>query len=1189
MLTFRVGAAGGSPRSGAAMAAYLTNETLSPGNTERAAYYSGEVIPEPLTRVGELGVAVAEGDISYSDALNELVRAELRFRPPGEDLDVDALKDGIHAALAQAATRHEFAQEAASAGGTSGELRPDLSPAMAAKLGIADSLRPLTKEGIGNLLNGKRLDGGSIEGKKKHSATLSIAEIFGLDSKGDPIQGEAATRVLAGLRADGEPPRTASGKPLPENAVSGAVKRYKAAVGVPTHRDATAEERDLLMDGRSATGVVLDAGDYRRHINATRPPVAFIDLTFSAPKSLSVAWARAQTEVERAIFLDVHKHAVAATMAYGEELLGVARMGAGGTAGTEAGKIAWVSFPHYTARPATDIVRLDKEGRPYTERHEIPSLDPDPQIHTHTIVPNVVLTDSGRVGSIDLDRLDGAVKELGRVYQANVAQNLRRFGADVVLGKHNEAKLSAISDAEADLFSKRSRDTHRATEEFAKKEGVDWDSLSDAQQVAMLKAGGADSRNRKSDGPPDFVKWEQQAIEAGFKPRSMLRPDAIKLELEPEERRQLAFEVSRKLLGEQFERRSTLSGQELREIATTGLIVAGISERPGEDIAAVTKMFREQGVLMKDGTHTDIAWGKEAAVRGKTKWSVVTVLGVEQEQTLIDLARTASADKSAGISDVQIERAAEAFLARNPKIDRDGAQWRAQREMITRLAGPEAGRLSLGIGAAGAGKSALLEVMADAWREDGRRVYGASLAWRQTTDLQKAGIADQDRAAIDPFLRRAAKGRYALDSRSVIVIDEVALVGVKQLLDLAKLQEKTGAQIVLIGDDRQCQAVSAGPVCDVLRKALGENAIPEITTSIRQKTERELETTQLFREGRVAEALERKREDNTARIVAGGSQATINHVAQLRRSRLDANRDDPSYTLLILAPTNREVRQVSEAIRIERRQMGEIGPDIVEVDATDRQDRYTLALAAGDRVRLFDRVLIPGRDKVLANNGDVVEILKLDEQGMTVRNADGLEGPVKWSKLRDRVGDPLKLTRGEARTIDAAQGLTVSDTIVAAPHGPASITAFKAYTADSRHERQVFLVMDESAIRRALSQRQIIGQYQPIREPDIWRAAADSLSREPVKASALETLTRVTHARRGSVQEFQRGMASVERHNAREPEDRLSTYQRARIELSQVMPKLVEYAHEVQQRIVRGLHHVQREEHTHRPSHGLRM
>jgi hypothetical protein len=147
MLTFRVGAAGGSPRSGAAMAAYLTNETLSPGNTERAAYYSGEVIPEPLTRVGELGVAVAEGDISYSDALNELVRAELRFRPPGEDLDVDALEDGIHAALAQAATRHELAQEAASAGGTSGELRPDLSPAMAAKLGIADSLRPLTKEG----------------------------------------------------------------------------------------------------------------------------------------------------------------------------------------------------------------------------------------------------------------------------------------------------------------------------------------------------------------------------------------------------------------------------------------------------------------------------------------------------------------------------------------------------------------------------------------------------------------------------------------------------------------------------------------------------------------------------------------------------------------------------------------------------------------------------------------------------------------------------------------------------------------------------------------------------------------------------------------------------------------------------------------------------------------------------------
>jgi hypothetical protein len=53
------------------------------------------------------------------------------------------------------------------------------------------------------------------------------------------------------------------------------------------------------------------------------------------------------------------------------------------------------------------------------------------------------------------------------------------------------------------------------------------------------------------------------------------------------------------------------------------------------------------------------------------------------------------------------------------------------------------------------------------------------------------------------------------------------------------------------------------------------------------------------------------------------------------------------------------------------------------------------------------------------------------------------------------------------------------------------VNAFKAYTAASRHERATFIVLDESSIRRSIAKKQIIGQFQPIREPDIWREAAD--------------------------------------------------------------------------------------------------
>jgi hypothetical protein len=161
--------------------------------------------------------------------------------------------------------------------------------------------------------------------------------------------------------------------------------------------------------------------DYRRQIHATRPPVGFVDLTFSAEKSLSVAWALAPTKAERAALLDIHQCAVADAMTHAETKLGFARKGQGGADGVEPGALGWISFQHNTARPAVDIERRDKQGRAYTDIREVPLQTADPQLHTHVTVFNSVLTENGRVGAIDLDRLAGRVKELGAVYQANVA------------------------------------------------------------------------------------------------------------------------------------------------------------------------------------------------------------------------------------------------------------------------------------------------------------------------------------------------------------------------------------------------------------------------------------------------------------------------------------------------------------------------------------------------------------------------------------------------------------------------------------------------------------------------------------------------------------------------------------------------------------------------------------------------
>ena len=390
------------------------------------------------------------------------------------------------------------------------------------------------------------------------------------------------------------------------------------------------------------------------------------------------------------------------------------------------------------------------------------------------------------------------------------------------------------------MFSKRSREALSAARELAHRKGADWDSLSGEQQIALIKAGAGETRNAKDkrsaagEGQSDFAVWRAQAQAAGYRHRSVLRPDEIRPELSPEQRHAMAYDASQPLIAREFGQRAKLEGQDLRVMAARGLIASGIGDRPGEDIAAVLKAYARHGVR-QDGTQTAIVMGKEAPLRGKERWSVTTSLHEDRERELIGLARAAAADTIGGVVDAsRSTRAADAFLARNPGIDPAGAHWQAQREMMLRLA--TGGRLGVGIGAAGSGKSTALEPLVDAWKADGRQVFGATVAWRQASDLGAAGIAAKDRAALAPFLKGIETGRYAPDRNSVVVIDEVGLVGTRQQLELMRLQQKHGFQLVQLGDEKQCQSVEAGPVIDLLRKALGEDQIPQILTSIRQKT-----------------------------------------------------------------------------------------------------------------------------------------------------------------------------------------------------------------------------------------------------------------------------------------------------------------------------------------------------------------
>ena len=1148
MLTYRTGAAG-APAAARFMSEHLLQQTLSPEMAAMAEYYEQGVSPPTLAdaAASRYGRFTSGGSLLAADALDELVRGEAeRLAESGAGLAGgvgDERDELVLRALAAFAAAGLVGREVAlaslarlsgtgSARDNEGRLaeavveaatlpdrssatatpRRDMNPQLARRLGI-DPHRGLKPDEVACLLNGQRADGGAIDGRVQRASSLPLAQIFGLDAAQAPTR-EQLEQMLAGRKANGDA--------LSAQEAERAVRRLLAGLGV-REKTLTPEQRGHILAGRDAEGREVSARYYRTLLEAAKMRIGYIDLTFSAPKSLSIAWAFAPTKAERAILHQAHRDAIDSVMAAIEQEIGRASVGDAAKRGYEAGSIGWVSFDHYAARPTVEIVRDDEQGLPVTELHTLTGTKGrapgDMQMHTHVAVFNIVETPSGRVGSLDLAQLEGRIHEWGALYQAYLANHLRVHGVAVELDARTEmARLSAVPESIVAQFSKRTMGGSEAARAYARAQGLDWEALTPARKIALLKSGVQNPREAKSDDVSDLAAWRATAARQGYEHRSVLRPHDIAPRPSREQRLETAFQAAMPLLGKQFDRRAVIDGADARIAAAKGLIAAGIGG--ASDVDAITRAFRERGVQRR-GEDAALIWGRVPGRQGRNRVAVTTTLDVREEQKLIETARAGARDRSAVLSGKAIAAAVAAF----PEIDFTNAHGRAQRRIIDQLGA--GGRVGLAIGVAGSGKSTLLKPLVRAWQADGRAVHGIALAWRQSDDLAEAGIPVANTRAVAAFLRGLETGAVTLDRKSVVVVDELGLLGTRQLNAIMAAQAEKKFQLVMIGDPKQMQAVEAGPVIELLRRAFGEDKVPELGSSVRQKAAEERETVLMFRNGQTEEAVHRKDLNGTLRIVPGGYEEAVEHVAALWRQRREANRDRPEFTISVSAPSNAEAHDISLAIRQCRRTMGEVGADRITVNATDGvgERGYELPLAVGDRVRLFRRVnakfMETGTVGNIGRNGTVLEIIAIDAAGLTLKTIAGREGAVTWETLRDEPNGRIQLAYGDALTTNTAQGTTVTEHIHAMPGGSKLVSAFGAYTSGSRHREQSFIVTSEGAERAEIIGRRPLGDQREIQHQDILTNIIRNFAQQPQKEAALALIERAGGLRRGAVQAAQ--------------------------------------------------------------------
>ncbi len=407
-----------------------------------------------------------------------------------------------------------------------------------------------------------------------------------------------------------------------------------------------------------------------------------------------------------------------------------------------------------------------------------------------------------------------------------------------------------------------------------------------------------------------------------------------------------------------------------------------------------------------------VALGKDGA--GRERFSTREMLATEQR-----LERSAGhivARRSHGVAPSSLDRAIGASEGRGLFL---GDEQRGALERITKAEG-----LSLVVGYAGTGKSAMLGVAREAWEASGYQVRGAALSGIAAESLEGgSGISSRTIASLE---HGWAQGRDVLTARDVLVIDEAGMIGSRQMERVLSAAEVAGAKVVLVGDAEQLQAIEAGAAFRALTERHGAAEITEIR---RQRQDWQREATRELATGRTRDALDRY---EAAGMVRG------HETREAARSALVDGWDSvrqakPEASQLMLAHTRADVAELNQLARGRMRDAGALGAD--QVVQTERGER---AFAVGDRVMFLRNERSMG-----VKNGTLGTVERIEGSGLAVR----LDG-VDRREVRFDLKDYAHIDHGYASTIHKSQGVTVDYGHLLASDG---LDRHAAYVGMSRH------------------------------------------------------------------------------------------------------------------------------------------
>ena len=421
------------------------------------------------------------------------------------------------------------------------------------------------------------------------------------------------------------------------------------------------------------------------------------------------------------------------------------------------------------------------------------------------------------------------------------------------------------------------------------------------------------------------------------------------------------------------------------------------------------KIILNPDVLRLQRETIDFATGEKLPARYSTRAMI------RLEATMARQAMWLSNREGRGVS----HSALDATFRRHERLSDE------QKAAIERIAGPA--RIAAVVGRAGAGKTTMMKAAREAWELAGYRVVGGALAGKAAEGLEKeAGIESRTLASWE---LRWNRGRDGLDDKTIFVMDEAGMVASKQMAGFVDAVVRSGAKIVLVGDQEQLQPIEAGAAFRAIVDRIG---YAELETIYRQGEDWMRKASLDLARGNVEKALSAY--GANVRIIGERLKAEA-----VERLIADWNHDyDQTKATLILAHLRRDVRMLNVMAREKLVERGIVGEGHLFRTA-DGERRFD----AGDQI-----VFLKNEGSLGVKNGMIGHVVEAAANRIvaTVGEGDQRRQVIVEQRFYNN------LDHGYATTIHKSQGATVDRVKVLAS---LSLDRHLTYVAMTRHREDL--------------------------------------------------------------------------------------------------------------------------------------